>query len=390
MAFLKVLNVQQGDCMTFRPCPLCRFRNELFYVDLGNGRFDVSKEIGAKDKVHLILTHSHRDHIYGFSHLLPYMGQVEELILPYCHNEIWLIAKAILNLKGMSASWGCEDLKRELIDIDLIQRTLKRDLGNPRLRITLAYDGLSLCDHIHFWNPHLPSVPKDWLTDAEYQEAEKKVRELFEEEFADKYLGYVRAEQRSFGVDHSFYQEFLYGRQDEENRDQMLNMGRAGCKMTLKFLSAHYKTMQAFNGHPDRATLKRLVDGYQMTAHDACLVTMLLNEDKRYLLGGDASKKVFYRLIKTRSIHANYFKLPHHGSDKNLDGTILQNVDPDFAIISHGNGKFGNARDTHPNRTVLDLLSGQKIPVLLTNDVIKNGKVVLQKTPYSTADVEIE
>ena len=148
--------------------------------------------------------------------------------------------------------------------------------------------------------------------------------------------------------------------------------------------------MHAFHAHPDRANLKKIIENYRMTAHDACLVTMHSYGERTYLLGGDASKKVFNRLIRERPIRANYFKLPHHGSIKNMSDRILREVAPDIAIISHGNARFGRAKDPHPNQAVLDLLVNRNITILVTNDVIKNSRVVVAKTPYSTSYLEME
>lgn len=388
MAFLKVLNVHQGDCLTFRPNYGCKFDNDLFFVDLGNGQFDISKEIGQQDNVHLILTHSHRDHIYGISYMFPCINQIKEIILPFCFNEIWLIAKAIMNLKGMSVATECEELKKELIDIDLVQHILRNILDNQQIRITFAYDGLSLCNHIHFWNPLLPLVRRDWLDDDEFYKMEKIVEELFEDDFAKSFINYVNAERNSYGVDHAFNRDFIYNR-PEQNYEQTSTMMRVGCQMVLNFIFRNHSKMSAFNNKSDKAHLETIIEQYKMLSHDACLVVMLAHRNCTYLLGGDASKKVFYRLIQERPIYADYFKVPHHGSGKNLDNKILESVSPKVAIISHGNANFGRAQDTHPNQTVLNLLSTRNILTLVTNNVIKKGKVVLKKIKYTNNDLEM-
>ena len=96
---------------------------------------------------------------------------------------------------------------------------------------------------------------------------------------------------------------------------------------------------------------------------------------KSMLLTGDASKKVFKRLIREnpKSISAYYLKMPHHGSRHNMDEAILDSIKPRTAIISHNNGHFGKAKDSHPNQEVLDMLADRNIKLLITNDVIKNG-----------------
>ena len=62
-----------------------------------------------------------------------------------------------------------------------------------------------------------------------------------------------------------------------------------------------------------------------------------------------------------------------------MNQKILEAIAPDTAIISHNNGHFGKARDPHPNREVLELLSRNHVKVLLTNDVIKDGLTVMEK-----------
>lgn len=91
------------------------------------------------------------------------------------------------------------------------------------------------------------------------------------------------------------------------------------------------------------------------------------------LLTGDASKKVFNRLIREgKDISATYLKMPHHGSKHNMNKKILSEISPKVAIISHNNGHFGAAKDTHPNQEILELLYNEKIKILLTNDVKKD------------------
>lgn len=410
MAYLKVLNVQQGDCMTIRPQSDCMYKNELFYVDLGNGQFDISKEIRPEDKIRLILTHSHRDHINGIAYMFPHIDQVQEIVLPYCFNEVWLIAKAIMNLRGMKNAAGCEEMKKDLIDIFTLQRLLKNLLetgsqkadteegrkGKNRIKVTFAYDGLSLCGHIRFLNPPLPRVPRNWLSDDRFKLLEEQIHQLFEEEFAADLIGYVRAQQRSYGVDHGFYRDFIIddrvNRTEETAYRRSQNMGRAGCKIVLGFIKSNMNRMLGFNAAPNVQQLNAIFNNYIKTVHDACLVVRLIYGEKTFLLGGDASKKVFHRLIgkEDGALRADYFKIPHHGSDKNLDDTILQEVDPDVAIISHGNAKFGRAKDPHPNRGVLNMLSKRKITVLVTNDVVKDGVLIWKKTGYKNGDLEME
>ena len=55
-------------------------------------------------------------------------------------------------------------------------------------------------------------------------------------------------------------------------------------------------------------------------------------------------------------------------------------------IISHDNRRFGRAKDSHPNQEVLDLLQSEHVNILITNDVVKNGIIVMQKQRHSQDD----
>ena len=86
---------------------------------------------------------------------------------------------------------------------------------------------------------------------------------------------------------------------------------------------------------------------------------------------------------KTGSNNFTYcLKLPHHGSKKNIDESILQAIQPTVGIISHDNGHFGRAKDTHPNSETLALLQLHKVRLLLTNAVIKNHQVTVEKSKH--------
>lgn len=93
---------------------------------------------------------------------------------------------------------------------------------------------------------------------------------------------------------------------------------------------------------------------------------------------------MFNRLIREKKdITASYLKMPHHGSKHNMNKKILDKINPQVAIISHDNGHFGKAKDTHPNTEILNLLSQKNIEILLTNDVVKDGITVIKKDKHN-------
>ena len=127
--------------------------------------------------------------------------------------------------------------------------------------------------------------------------------------------------------------------------------------------------------------MRKIYKNYVKCTHDICTVLwMKFGSEPSVLLAGDASKKVFQRLIREGTdISADYLKIPHHGSRYNMNRKILRQISPKTVIISHDNRRFGKAKDSHPNQETLDLLQSEHVNILITNDVVKNGITVMQK-----------
>ena len=134
--------------------------------------------------------------------------------------------------------------------------------------------------------------------------------------------------------------------------------------------------------------MRKIYKNYVKCTHDICTVLwMKFGSEPSVLLAGDASKKVFERLIREgKAISADYLKMPHHGSRHNMNRKILRQINPETVIISHDNRRFGRAKDSHPNQEVLDLLQSEHVNILITNDVVKNGITVMQKQRHSQDD----
>ena len=66
-------------------------------------------------------------------------------------------------------------------------------------------------------------------------------------------------------------------------------------------------------------------------------------------------------------------------------------INSEVAIISHDNGRFGKAKDSHPHQEILDMLMKNNINILITNDVIKDGKIMMKKKNHcSDGYIEIK
>lgn len=75
-----------------------------FFIDLGPGKNDITRDITDDEKEHIFLTNHDNDHLEGLRFFIGKMDQISEITVPLYQNEITLIARVILNLKGISSS----------------------------------------------------------------------------------------------------------------------------------------------------------------------------------------------------------------------------------------------------------------------------------------------
>lgn len=120
---------------------------------------------------------------------------------------------------------------------------------------------------------------------------------------------------------------------------------------------------------PVAASLAALTDS--SVANLSSLVLLAQVEEKRILLTGDARSDKILRgleligLMKEGgTLHVDILKMPHHGSDRNVDPDFFQRITADHYVFS-GNGEHGN-----PERATLQMLldasCGRDLTVHLT------------------------
>lgn len=88
--------------------------------------------------------------------------------------------------------------------------------------------------------------------------------------------------------------------------------------------------------------------------NDNSIITRIVYGDSKIMLTGDASIEIEEKLIQNlnteQNLQSNILKLGHHGSKTSTSLDFLQNVNPDFVIVSAGkDNRFG-----HPHQEVLD------------------------------------
>lgn len=309
------------------------------------------------------------------------MEQVKEITVPFYQNEITLIARAILNLKGIGISSDCNEFVKaleEVVNNQVILKTLVEGNGVcPKL--SFAYEGKYFCDHIECYNPPMLMDSYDWLHEMDRDDLVQLIYEVFTNEFAREMELYIQDSRNMYQMmDVTELKRFLL--YNEEGQDEV---NHAKCNYVLSFIMDNITLFRNFNNKASRDNLRKIYKNYVKCTHDVCVVLKTSFDSTPFLLTGDASKKVFNRLIReNRNISATYLKMPHHGSKHNMNEKILKKIKPKTAIISHDNGHFGKSKDTHPNQEVLNLLQKNKVKILITNDVIKSNKVIMKKDDH--------
>ena len=92
------------------------------------------------------------------------------------------------------------------------------------------------------------------------------------------------------------------------------------------------------------------------------IITLLTYKDKNILFMAD-SGLLGYEKIKNYLPEINILKVGHHGAKNTVNHEMLQNLKPDYALISTGINKFG-----HPDYSTINVLSENNVKTILTKN----------------------
>lgn len=327
---LTVFNCGQGDAIKLES-DCCVFNSgKPLYIDLGPSSFTCPIN---SPEIDLLITHSHDDHICGKFNNNNFI--LDTLYIPAYFPEIYKILKKLLRGQFVKIPTAFQ-------------------------HVELLYEGSTFgkCRHMEVLNP--PLDPNDIFSKKNNFEFSLQEVELF-------------LEQNGTSVN------------DIINQDTPFNNitypeGYSG-EMFVTIAVSMIKQLTRNGNVTIEKAIKRFLE------FDANKISVVFKYHEEisglvYLMTGDADRSVFNRLIKKNCcLKSDVLKVPHHGSIKNLSKRILSKILPSVAIISHNNGKFGKAQDTHPNTGVIDMLKKLGSAVYYTNDVIKNG--VLTESAHS-------
>lgn len=368
-----IINVGQGDCMIVHPEEGCKPDTRAFMIDLGFGTRDVTDCLSADEKVHIFLTQHDMRHAGGFKFFWAGgIEQVEEITVPFFQNEISLIARALLGLKGMQYAEKSAEFITELEQLVSNQLYFVKCFQERNsVKVTYGYQDKQFGKHITCLNPPIFIPVRNWLKDMSDREIELLLRELFEEDAARAFTAYFCSKKnRRRETDSKLLNELCFHVEYEAEYYEEIEYQKAN--YVMDFIQENIQALRMVNISPKRKNVLAVYNQFINVLHDVSLVLKLEYEDASMLAAGDASTSVFYRLMDEEvDISATYLKMPYHGSKKNMTKKILHKIAPEKVIFSHNNRRFGNDKDAYPSKKMLKMLMEQNIEILAANDVRK-------------------
>lgn len=324
---LTIFNCGQGDASKIESDGCVFDSTHPLYIDLGPSRFTCSI---TSQRINLLITHSHNDHMCGGFSNNNFV--IDTLFIPAYFPEIYKILSKLL--------------KKQFVTIQ----------KKPK-HTQILFEGSKFggCRHIEVFNP--PLDPKEIFS-------KKNITDISQQDI-DLFL-----EQNDTSVNDIINQDTPFS-------DVLYPEGYSDRNFIMIAVNIIKQLTENGNVPLEDAINKFL----EFDANKISIVfkyyTCFQNEKFAYLMTGDADCSVFERLIKkNKCLKSDILKVPHHGSKNNLNKNILSKISPSVAVISHDNGKFGNAKDTHPNIEVIDILEKSGVSVYYTNDVKKNNRVI--------------
>ena len=370
-----VINVIQGDCMMVRPEDGCETDDRVIMVDLGSGTRDITHCLQPNESAHIFLSNHDMAHAGGFRFFsLKGLKQVERLTIPFYQNEISLIARALLGLKGMQYAEKSSEFIIELEQLVSNQMLFAGYSHEPHsFKIDYGYQDKHFYEHIRCLNPPVCVSVRDWLREMTGNEIDSLLQELFVEDVVEAFTAYFRAKKSGKReADSKLIRELSLTIEDEDEYCEEIEYQKGN--YVMDFIQENLQALRLLNMSPKRKNVLNVYERFLKVSQDVSLVLKFESEDASMLATGDASDSVFYRLLgEGEDISASYLKVPYYGSKANMSKQILRKIAPEKAIISHNNRRFGNAKDACPSMKVLEMLMEQNIEILATNDVRKGG-----------------
>lgn len=112
--------------------------------------------------------------------------------------------------------------------------------------------------------------------------------------------------------------------------------------------------------HPD--VPGEMAFGKNDDLNDSSIVGMVIFGKTKMLLTGDSGFDIETKLLPRFNLDADLLKVGHHGSKYSTSEEFIDEVTPEFSVISSGENKYG-----HPDSGVIDRLQQNNSKVLRTD-----------------------
>lgn len=370
-----VINAIHSDCMIVRPEDGCEMNNRVIILDLGSGTKDITSSLKADEKAHIFLSYHDMAHAGGFRFFwIKKIQQVERVTIPFYQNEITLIARALLGLKGMRYAKKSSAFIMELEQLVSNQMLFVEYAKKSHdVEIDYGYQDKQFYEHIRCLNPPVCVSVRDWLREMNSNEITSLLQELFEEDVVKAFTAYFQAKKNGERETESeLIRELCLAIESNDEYCEEIEYQKAN--YVMDFIQENLEALRALNMSPKRKNVLEVYNRFLKTSQDISLVLKFDYVDASMLAAGDASDSVFYRLLcEGEDISASYLKVPYYGSKVNMSKQILRKIAPKKAIISHNSREFTNEKDTCPSMKMIKMLMEQNIEILAANDVCKGG-----------------
>jgi beta-lactamase superfamily II metal-dependent hydrolase/predicted nucleotidyltransferase len=337
---LDIYNVEHGDSMLFKGNKT--FSNLALLIDTGEDKYNIYKKI-SNEKFDIMITHQDNDHIGGLSDLLKNkLSNIENIYLPLYQPEI---EKIFSKLQGI----GKKNAKLIIESEKLFRKYISK--------VVFLYDGwhkykkpfcnLSNSKSIEILNPPINNFDL-FSIDSEFKE--------FSFESALLYIKEKKLFDDNFNLEN-------YNPENFNNQNEgLINSRREYFEYVIRVIG--------YTIYKQKWTKSSANKIFTLCSNEISIILYDKTDNNTSILfTGDAGDRVLKNLINYGKLRqVDILKVSHHGGRNSVGKNILKTIDPKFAILSHGNKRFG--RGIVPNKaSVIELLKYSSINILATNNV---------------------